>query len=331
MKTIKYLILMTIVMVAFLQCKKSDKAVNTEDCSSVSNINIVPLADPSTVIPGSDWLTVTGSTYTMGTFSSTRDDPKKSFMPDELPAHDVTVNSFKISKYEVTMGQYLKFCDATGWPRPVEPTFKWGKTPDSLARPIVNVSWHDANAFAKWVGARLPTEAEWEFSARGGAYMPTAKLDTFYLSGGPYTYSSAIEKKATIGLNELVWYKDNAGTTGPQKVGTKESGAVIKNDNATFYTTINGIKVYNNGTTDNRLGTYDMIGNVWEWCSDWYGKDYYQNSTNDNPHGPESGSTRVIRGQAWNTLKEYCRIANRGSFSPCSKYEYVGFRLVKDN
>ena len=314
------------------QCKKTaSEAPPAQQCDASSIDKIIPLADPSSVIPNSDWIAVQSGTFTMGTFSSKRDDAKNSMQPDELPAHEVVLDGFRISKFEVTMGQYLQFCEQTGWPKPVEPIFKWGSTADSLRRPVVNVSWYDAKAFAKWVGARLLTEAEWEYAARGGHLGQPAETDSFYLSGGPYTYYTGAEKSSKIDLTQLAWFRDNTSNKGPQKVGTKEPANVNKNDNTStsMYVTINGVKDYNKGTVDNRLETYDMIGNVWEWCEDWYGSEFYKTSPKNNPKGPESGKMRVIRGQAWNSLKEYCRISNRGKFAPCDKYDFVGFRLAK--
>lgn len=331
MKILKYsslLVSLLFVVIIFSRCDKKNSDTIDQTCPVPSLDKIVPLADPTTIIPAGDWITVNSGSFKMGNYSSKRDDPKSSMFPDEFPAHDVTMNGFMINKYEVTIGQYLAFCDQTGWPRPEEPKFKWGRTQDSLSRPVVNVSWYDAQAFAKWAGARLLTEAEWEYAARGGHLGISADLDSFYLSGGSFTYYSGNEKSSTIDVGSLAWYRDNA-SSGPQKVGTKESGAVTKNDNTSYYMTINGVKNYNPGTADNRLPTYDMIGNVWEWTSDWYGSDYYKTSPGSNPQGPDAGSMKVIKGGGWNTVKEYLRISLRGKFAPCGKYDYVGFRLAK--
>lgn len=332
MKILKYLAIFVFcsVVISFnTQCKKSEPNPNNIS-DTIALSKIIPLADPTTIIPTSDWILVQKDTFQMGYFSAFRDDPNKSFALNEIPAHTVVVNDFKICKYEVTMQQYLNFCDATGWPRPVEPFFKWGNTPDSLSRPIVNVSWYDAHAFAKWVGARLLTEAEWEYAARGGHLNKLdASKDSMYLSGGPYTYFTTSTKSAKILLTNLAWFRDNAITTGPQKVGTKEPASVIKNDNATIYNTINGVKVYNIGTADNRLETYDMIGNVWEWCDDWYDANYYSISPSDNPKGPETGTFRIMRGEGWNTVNVYCKISTRGFFAPGTKVDFVGIRLAK--
>lgn len=311
------------------QCKKEN--VEAKSCIGPEWERITPLTDPTTIMPASDWIRVESGEFTMGNFSEGRDDPKAAQTPDELPAHKVTLDGFYISKFQVTMKQYLAFCEATGWPKPVEPYFKWGNSEDSLNRPIVNVSWYDAKAYAKWVGARLLTEAEWEYAARGGHLGSPAAVDTMYLSGGPYTYYTGAEKSSRIDLSSLAWYRDNTLNGGPKPVGTKESGKVDKNDDVstTKYVTVDDVEMYNAGPEDNRLETYDMIGNVWEWCDDWYDKDYYRSSPTSNPKGPQSGSNKVIRGQAWDSLKEYCRVANRGSFSPCSTYDNVGIRLAK--
>lgn len=320
-----------IALVAYLLvgCEKEPVNIKTA-CEAPSLEKIVPLMDPTTVIPDADWINVSAGTFKMGNFSSKRDDPKNAKMPDELPAHDVSLDNFRVGRYEITIGQYLKFCQQTGWPVPDEPNFKWGATPDSLARPVVNVSWYDAKAFAKWVGARLLTEAEWEYVARGGHLGEPAETDSMYLAGGPYIYYTGAEKYSTLDVTAFAWFKDNSGG-GPKKVGTKEPANVSKNDNTStsFYLTVNGVKQFNKGTADNRLPTYDMIGNVWEWCEDWYGKDYYSVSGIKNPAGPVEGEMKVIRGGGWNTQKEYLRVAQRGKFSPCGKFDFVGFRLAK--
>lgn len=334
MKILKYLTITAgflIIVILFNRCKKSESSsAALKECTIPSWDKITPLADPSAIIPDEDWVDVQGGTFIMGNYSPKRDDPKQILSDDELPYHEVTLDGFNICKYEVTMAQYLQFCEQTGWPKPEEPAFKWGSTEDSLSRPIVNVSWYDAKAFAKWVGARLLTEAEWEYAARGGHLGISAELDSMYLSGGPYTFAKGLDQGTqSVIINDLAWYRDNTNNSGPKKVGTRLPADVGMNDNSTFYITSDGVELYNPGAADNRLEIYDMIGNVWEWCEDWYDKDYYKNAPKNNPKGPSTGSTRVIRGQAWNSLKEYCRVANRGSFSPCGKYDYVGIRLAK--
>lgn len=284
-------------------CNKDNKN------NDVPEPNITPLADPTGIIPDTNWVSVPGDTFIMGFYSDVRD--KKNGMDiNETPWHKVTENSFKICRYEITEAQYFAFCDSTGWPRPEEPYWGWGSTTDSLNRPIVNVSWYDAQAFAKWVGARLPTEAEWEFAARGGV-----RNDTLYTYSGASYAGKKGTASITIDVSSVAVYnqitpKANAG---PKPVGSMESG-IARYDTLSRF----------------RLPTYDMSGNVWEWCSDWYDQNYYSVSPSLNPKGPENGAYKVIRGGAWNSADVEVRNAKRGFFTPDTKVNIVGIRLVKD-
>ena len=152
--------------------------------------------------------------------------------------------------------------------------------------PVENVSWNDCQTFLRKLNAmtdknfRLPTEAEWEFAARGGNR-----------SRG-YQYSGS--KK----IDDVAWYNNNSGgETHP--VGTK---------------------------APNELGIYDMSGNVWEWCQDWYGD--YHGYSQTNPTGPSSASGRMNRGGSWYNYARYCRVANRGSFAPGIRTSSLGLRLA---
>jgi formylglycine-generating enzyme required for sulfatase activity len=152
--------------------------------------------------------------------------------------------------------------------------------------PVEKVSWDDVQDFIRKLNAqtgkryRLPTEAEWEFAARGGNR-----------SGG-YKYAGSNS------LGNVAWYDDNAGNK-THPVGQK---------------------------TPNELGIYDMSGNVWEWCSDWYGS--YSSGAQSNPTGASSGSYRVDRGGGWRSAAAGCRVAARGYNSPGYSYDDLGFRLV---
>jgi len=227
----------------------------------------VPVAGMSIKMRG-----IQGGTFQMGT--NDFDDCK--------PVHTVTVGDFAIMKYEVTFAEYDKFCDATGRSKPSDSG--WGRG----SRPVMHVSWNDAMAYAKWLSQktgqtwRLPTEAEWEYAARGG------------ITGGhaPLLYAGSNN------LNDVAWYWDNAGKK-THPVGQK---------------------------SPNGYGLYDMSGNVWEWCSDWYGN--YNTGSQNNPQGAKTGSYRVLRGGSWDYRAKSCRSASRSGSAPADSYGSSGFRLV---
>ena len=208
---------------------------------------------------------VEGGTFYMG--SNLRD-------IDEKPIHAVTLDSYSIGKYEVTqaqwkavMGNYATDHEACD------------KFPTNYAR-SQDVS--DINKLNSLTGKnyRLPTEAEWEFAARGGN-----------LSKG-YTYSGSND------INEVAWFSDNSEKT-LHFVGTKQC---------------------------NELGIHDMSGNVWEWCSDWYGE--YSRKSQNNPIGPSKGNGRVLRGGGSVGLANNCRSTKRMSYNFEVRDTYAGFRLV---
>jgi formylglycine-generating enzyme required for sulfatase activity len=199
---------------------------------------------------------------------------------NEKPVHPVYVSSFYMDKYEVTVAQYRKFCSATERVMPSAPSWTWRED-----NPIVNVSWDDANAYARWAGKRLPTEAEWEYAARGGNKS----------RGFKYSGSST--------LDEVAWYGSNSNSQ-THPVGEKQP---------------------------NELGLYDMSGNVWEWCADWYSDKYYENSIDSrNPKGPASTGARVLRGGSWSNSGNYCRVAYRDRISPYGRNYRGGFRCAQD-
>jgi sulfatase modifying factor 1 len=206
---------------------------------------------------------VEGGTFQMGSNSGES---------DEKPVHTVTVSSFFMDKTEVTQAEYRKVM---------------GKNPSSFsgcdACPVEQVTWHDANTYAKKVGKRLPTEAEWEYAARGGN-----KSKGYKYSGG-------------WDLDAVGWYDNNSGSK-THPVAQKQP---------------------------NELGLYDMSGNVWEWCSDWYDKGYYSRSPQTDPQGPNSGITPVLRGCSWGYDGFFCRVADRGGGNPDWRNNNSGgFRLV---
>ena len=153
--------------------------------------------------------------------------------------------------------------------------------------PVEGVSWNDIQQFISKLDSltgkkyRLPTEAEWEFAARGGN------------KSHDYLYSGSDK------LNEVSWNGKYNGPVHP--VGQKQA---------------------------NELGLFDMSGNAWEWCNDWYDRDYYLTSPDNNPIGPDTGKTRVVRGGSWSDTEFSCRVSYRSHNTPDSKGYIFGFRLV---
>lgn len=215
---------------------------------------------------------VEGGTFTMGATSEQGSDA----YDDEKPAHQVTLSDYYIGKTEVTqeLWQAVMGSNPSGFT-------------GNLQRPVECVSWDDCQTFITKLNNltgenfRLPTEAEWEYAARGGNAS----------EGYKYSGSNSI--------GDVAWYWDNSSST-PHPVKTKQA---------------------------NELGIYDMSGNVWEWCADWYS--YYSSSPQDNPTGPSSGSGPVLRGGSWFDDARGCRVACRSSINPDSRSDDFGLRLAR--
>jgi len=234
---------------------------------------------------------VEGGTYYMG------DDNGQ---VDGKPRHKVTVNSFHMTKYEITNKQFCKFLNDIGSngnaiidgveyinmnSEYCQINYVDGQfVPDAEKEnfPVVEVTWYGANAFAQWAGSRLPTEAEWEFAANGG------------IIGDSTTYSGSNE------VDEVSWSNNNSNESA-HEVGT---------------------------LAPNELGIYDMSGNVWEWCNDWYDPSYYKLKIQADPQGPTSGKFRALRGGAWDFDYDVGRITNRFGYKPNNPNYNYGFRVV---
>ncbi len=215
---------------------------------------------------------VEGGTFTMGATSEQGSDAGD----DEKPAHQVTLSSFSIGQTEVTQALWEAVLASN-------PSVSKGHN-----RPVESVSWKDCQKFIQKLNKltgqrfRLPTEAEWEYAARGGN------------KSKGYMYSGSND------LGSVAWYDDNSGRS-THDVATK---------------------------APNELGLYDMSGNVYEWCQDWYDFGYYKKSPSGNPSGPPSGSNRVLRGGSWCYNVTSCRVANRYYYAPAFRFNYMGFRLA---
>jgi formylglycine-generating enzyme required for sulfatase activity len=245
--------------------------------------------------------------------------------------HRVTVSSFYMGKYEVTVGEFRAFVNATGykttaetsgggyvwtgsqWERKTDANWKNPYFSQGDSQPVTLVSWYDAVEYCNWRsraeglspaytvnganvtwnrnanGYRLPTEAEWEYACRAGTTTP-------FSTGNNITTSQA---------NYDGNYPYNGNAKGTYRQKTTAVGSF----------------------QPNAWGLYDMHGNVWEWCWDWYGD--YPRGAQTNPSGAASGSDRVLRGGSWYSGAQYLRSASRHSFDPSSWYNSLGFRLVR--
>ncbi len=286
---------------------------------------------------------------------------------DEYPKHEVKVDGFWMDASEVTNAQFAKFVEATHYITTAEKIPDWNemkqtlppgtpKPPDSVMvaaslvfhqtsgpvdlhdfsqwwswmkganwkhpegpgsnikgkenYPVVQVSWYDAMAYCKWSGKRLPTEAEWEYAARGGL------------------------------KNEIYPWGNEPINSGKAKANSWGGNFPYYNDNKDGYARLAPAKSF----SANGYGLYDMAGNVWEWCSDWYDADYYkslENKITANPKGPiksfdsqdPSSPKRSLRGGSFLCNDTYCsgyRVARRMKSSPDTGLEHTGFRCVKD-
>ena len=371
MKSIKD-IFIPVLLITFFSCNNNgDQSASLENKDdSAATCMMVPSrfgtagVDSSFQVNGDT--SATGMVFIKGgTFMMGGDNNQAS--ADEFPKHKVRVNDFWIDATEVTNAQFQKFVDATdyittaekkpdwdemkttlppGTPKPADSllvaaslVFRqtsgpvdlndygqwWGwvkgadwkhpEGPNSSIKgkenyPVVQVSWYDAMAYCKWAGKRLPTEAEWEFAARGG------------LENNIYPWG-----------NESI----NVGKAKANSWGGKFPYYNDKKDN---YTGSAPAKSF----LPNGYGLYDMAGNVWEWCSDWYDANYYKTfakTTAMNPQGPGKSydpedtytPKRSLRGGSFLCNDSYCsgyRVARRMKSSPDTGLEHTGFRCVKD-
>lgn len=253
-----------------------------DECGAAYN-NAAEWVEKSSLHPGEpEMVLVKGGTFRMGCTAEQGGD----CYYDESPNHLVTVFDFYIGKYEVTQAQWEAVMGTSISQQRDKAGRSWSLCGVGANYPMYYVSWNEVQEFISRLNAltgkqyRLPTEAEWEYAARGGNQS----------RGYKYSGSNFIE--------QVAWFTDNSGgTTHP--VGTK---------------------------SPNELGIYDMSGNVWEWCYDWYGS--YSGTQQTNPMGPSSGSTRVNRGGGGGNFASYCRVSYRGNGTPTARYDGLGFRLV---
>ncbi len=230
---------------------------------------------------------VAGGTFQMGATSEQGNDA----YDDEKPVHSVTLSDYWIGETEVTQALWY----AVMGKRPTPDGDQWSSSyglGDNY--PAYNVSWNDCQTFITRLNQltgqsfRLPTEAEWEFAARGGN------------SSQGYKYAGS----NTIG--DVAWYYDNSCALGSSSPDYGTHPVATK--------------------SPNELGLYDMSGNVWEWCQDWYGS--YSSSAQTDPVGPSTGSGRVLCGGSWAYDARSCRVSSRHPYDPSSTDGNRGLRLA---
>lgn len=208
---------------------------------------------------------------------------------DETPPHVVSLKAFQISRYELTFDEWDR-CEAAGV-CPHAEDMGWGRG----KRPVINVSWDDAQTYLGWLNQqtgkryRLPTEAEWEYAARGGK-------ESAYPWGNQASHAFA-----NYGTDECC---EGLASGKDQWIYTSPVGSFAANP----------------------YGLHDTAGNVYEWVQDWYGADYYRSSPASAPQGPSSGTYRVLRGGSWLIDAQLLRSASRFSLTPDDRRSYVGFR-----
>jgi len=214
---------------------------------------------------------------------------------DEQPVHKVELDSFYMDSQEVTVEQFRKFVDDSG-----HKYSRWDeveKYSPSDKHPMVYVTWNDAVAYCKWAGKRLPTEAEWEYAARGG------------LPGKQYPWGDRIAHD----------YANYAGTGGEDPWGEPKDKWESQTAPVRSF-------------EPNGYGLYDMAGNILEWCADWYDSGYYGSSPLNNPKGPNSSPNGwlVLRGGSWLGDTKALRVSSRSHRSPTSADTNYGFRCAAD-
>lgn len=221
---------------------------------------------------------------------------------DEKPAHKVNVSAIYANAYEITFEQYDAYCLDTGVPKPQDA----GK--GRQERALVNVSFIDAVKFCNWASVKKGLTPVYTISGanvvlnkKASGYRLPTEAEWEYMAGGA-SKREGFQFAGGSDSNSVAWNTKNSEGSS-KSVGTK---------------------------VPNSLGLYDMSGNVWEWCSDFYDMNYYASSPAQDPYGPDTGAMRVVRGGSWNNKASSLRILGRGYQKQEERYDALGFRVVRN-
>jgi sulfatase modifying factor 1 len=239
-------------------------------------------------------------------------DAKPEYFAGEQPQHQVRITKpFYLGMHEVTVEQFRQFSEAKNYRKEAErdQQYSWRNPYFSQSddHPVVNVSWSDSVAFCAWMSGQerkrysLPTEAQWEYACRAGTTTQ-------------FSHGDDPEKLTRVG---------NVADAALKAKHTAATWTVLSCDGYAFTSPVGRFQV-------NAFGVYDMHGNVWEWCADRYGENYYKNSPLDDPTGPATGSIRVNRGSSWLDHPLSCRSAFRYGSAPDHRDYFLGFRVALD-
>lgn len=248
---------------------------------------VVTAAEPAVDVSSSWMVLIPAGPFSMGSNDG---------LPNEQPERQVTLDAFYIDRQEITIARYAQFLEATQRKAPST----WDEDAVAAAgdRPVVGVNWFDAEAYCKWSGARLPTEAEWEKAAKGTAArrFPWGDMQPFVDIAN---YNRGIWVSETVTLSPVT-----GGVEGMSvRHGLKEGGR-------------------------SPYGLFHMAGNAAEWVADRYDREYYAKAPATNPPGPTDGEKRVIRGGSWADLPTALRVSARVSAEPEFRDRTVGFRCA---
>lgn len=310
------LALLLVVFLAHLTGPPAASSKNHAQPQASGNSKAQPSLAPKSV-DGTPEIWIPGGAFVMGSDPSEIDmlwdrfkwEPsQKPPQQDESPAHPVQVDGFWLYQHEVTVAQYRAYCAATQIKMPPAPDGGWHET-----HPMVNITWEEAKAYCDWLSQRsgkhyrLPSEAEWEYAARGGKTGLNGQARTLFVWGDELPQGNArvgnlADTTLTPDRHYFPAYTDGYRNTAP--VGSFQA---------------NGYQLH------------DMAGNVWEWCGDWYAADYYRKREPVNPRGPANGDHRVIRGGSWYYYTPpYLRLSSRARRDPDHRADDVGFRPARD-